>query len=158
VTSFLDELRGTRATVLANATKTLSVPGSGGRLGVRFRPPPDRDDLNDVVSAYKVSGALSAEQEKQLIIDCCDELLRRSETGEWEPADPGGGPLRFDAGDERWGPDVSTARECVAKLYNLDAQPLALAGQADVLVDWLQGIDAEVAARAEGKPDSDDAS
>jgi hypothetical protein len=36
-----------------------------------------------------------------------------------------GGPLRFDAGDERWGDDVKTARDCVAKLYNLATKPIA---------------------------------
>jgi hypothetical protein len=57
----------------------------------------------------------------------------------------------FDAGDERWGTDVKTARDCVAKLYNLDTQPLAAAGHADVLVDWLQGLDAAIQTRVEGE-------
>jgi hypothetical protein len=76
---------------------------------------------------------------------------RRNGSDELEPVDPEGGPLRFDAGDERWGTDVKTARDCVAKLYNLDTQPLAAAGHADVLVDWLQGLDAAIQTRVEGE-------
>jgi hypothetical protein len=62
-----------------------------------------------------------------------------------------GGPLRFDAGDDRWGKKVKTARDCVSELYHLKQQPLAHIGHADLLVDWLQGLDAEIAARAAGE-------
>jgi hypothetical protein len=146
--TFLDELRAVRDQVVKHATLEVPVP-PGGRHVVRFRPPQDRDKLTAVVAAYRTVGAMSADQERQLIVDCCDEILRRdADTGELVPAEEGG-PLRFDAGDERWGDDVKTARDCVAKLYNLDTQPLALAGIADALVDWLQGIDSEIAARIE---------
>lgn len=150
--SFLDELKAVRSQVVAQAEKTLEVPGSGGRQAVRFRPPTDldaRDRLTGVVAAYRVGGALSAAQEKQLLVDCCDAVLIRGDDGELQ--DPDGGPrLVFDASDERWGDDVNNAHDCVSKLYNLDVQPLAAAGQADVLIDWLQGLDAEIQARAEG--------
>lgn len=146
---FLTELRAVRENVLARATKTIAVPGSGGRLAVRFRPPEDRDRLTEIVAAYMVNGALSREQELQLLVDCCEQVLHLDGDGaELEGYDP---PLRFDGSDERWGQDVDSARECVAKLYNLDTQPLAVSGHADALVDWLQGVDAEVAARVEGK-------
>lgn len=161
--TFLEELRAVAEHVREHSTKVLDVPGAGGRLAVRFRPPPDREALTGLIAAYKMNGALSSDQERQLIIDCCDEILHRNGTGELSPVEPDGGPLRFDAGDERWGDDIKTARECVAKLYNLDKQPLAAAGHADVLVDWLQGIDADVAARVQDaarvqEPGKDDAS
>jgi hypothetical protein len=138
--SFLDELQAVREQVLKHSAKEIEVPPAGRHV-VRFRPPPDRDKLTPVL----------ADQQAQLLVDCCDEILRRNSDGELEPADPEGGPLRFDAGDERWGTDVKTARDCVAKLYNLDKQPLAAAGHADVLVDWLQGLDAAIQARVEGE-------
>jgi hypothetical protein len=148
--SFLDELQAVREQVLKHSAKEIEVPPAGRHV-VRFRPPPDRDKLTPVLAAYRIVGALDADQQAQLLVDCCDEILRRNSDGELEPADPEGGPLRFDAGDERWGTDVKTARDCVAKLYNLDKQPLAAAGHADVLVDWLQGLDAAIQARVEGE-------
>jgi hypothetical protein len=149
--SFVDELRAVRDQVLATSSKTIGIPGSQGKLAVRFRPPPPEDEdararLTQVVAAYMVNGALSREQELQLIVDCCDEILHRNAAGELEGYDP---PLRFDGSDERWTAD--TARDAVGELYNLDLQPLAAAGHADALVDWLQGVDAEAAARVEGK-------
>lgn len=155
--TFLDELRAVREQVLKQSTKELPVPPDG-RIVVRFRPPSDRDKLTPVVAAYKINGALTSDEERQLIVDCCDEILRRGEDGELVPVEPEGGPLRFDAGDDRWGSDVKTARDCVAKLYNLDKQPLAATGHADALVDWLQGVDAAIAARVEGESDGGAAS
>jgi hypothetical protein len=148
VSTFLDELRVVSSHIRQHSRRELDVPGSGGKIVVRFRPPADRDTLTPAVAAYKDQGALSSDQERQLLVDCCDEILRRTDTGDLEAFDDEG-PLRFDASDDRWGDDVTTARECVAKLYNLDQQPLAAAGHAEVLIDWLQGIDAEVAARVQ---------
>ncbi len=155
--SFLEELQQIAENVRQDATKTLPVQGAGGKYVVRFRPPPDRDVLTKAVAAYSTVGALSGEDEKQLIVDCCDEILRRNpETGEAEQVE--GGPLRFDPSDDRWGSGVKTARECVAKLYNLDVHPLALTGSVEALIDWLQGIDAEIRARVEGKSGSGETS
>lgn len=156
--TFLDELRVVRKVVEAQSSVVLDVPGSGGRQAVRFRPPPDRDKLTPVLTLYKAKGCLDPGEELQFLVDCCDEVLHRDEHGEMVPVDPDGGPLRFDGSDERWGDDVDTARDCVRKLYNLDLQPLAAAGAADRLFDWLQGIDAEIAARVEGKSETPAAS
>ena len=156
--SFLDELRAMGASIQAGATKTLDVPGSGGRFAVRYRPPTDRDALTPILGALAVSSALGEAEERQLLVDCCDEVLRRGEDGELGPADPDGGPLRFDAGDERWGPGVTTARDAVGKLFALDSQPLAAARHVGALIDWLQGNDAEIAARVEGKSESGESS
>lgn len=150
--SFLEELQAVRDQVLAHSVKELDVPPAG-RHTIRFRAPADGEKLTPVIAAYRAVGALTRDQEAQLVIDCCDEILRRNGDGELEPADPEGGPLRFDAGDERWGADVKTARDCVAKLYNLDVQPLATAGHAEVLVDWLQGLDAVIEAQLAGESD-----
>lgn len=152
--SFLDELRAVREHVLTQATKTLTVPGSRGALAVRFRPPEDRDKLTAIVAAYMVRGALNRDQELQLLVDCCEQVLHRNGSGELEELDP---PLRFDGSDERWGDTSMTARDTVAKLYNLDAQPLAATGHADALIDWLQGVDAEAAARVEGESEGGEA-
>ena len=150
--TFLDELRAEAAEVTKNATLELPVPAS--QFIVRFKPP-DREKLTGIVAVYRVGGALSSDQERQLIVDCCDEIMRRNEkTDELEPADPEGGKLTFDGGDERWGKDVKTAREAVAKLYKLDQRPLAAAGVADALIDWLQGLNDEAVRRAEGKSGS----
>jgi hypothetical protein len=156
--SFLDELEQIGAQLRSRAVKELDVPGSAGKLVVRFRPPTDEDALTPVVAAYKVQGALPSDLAKQLIVDCCDEILRRTPAGTLEPRDPAGGPLRFDAGDDRWGKKVKTARDCVSELYHLKQQPLAHIGHADLLVDWLQGLDAEIAARAAGESDGGAAS
>lgn len=153
--TFLDELNAVREQVLEQAEKTLPVPGSAGKMAVKFRAPSDadaRDRLTGVVAAYRVGGALSSTQEKQLIVDCCDEILVRNGDGELHRPD-GDGPLRFDASDERWGETVTTAHECVVRLYNLDTQPLAAAGVADNLIDWLQGLDVDVRRRVEGESD-----
>lgn len=148
--SFLDELRETRQHVLKHSRKELAIPGTADRIVVRFRPPADEAMLRDIVTAYRTNEPLSVEQVEQLIVDCCDEILRKNpDTGKHE-GDPDG-PLRFDGGDERWGDNVSTARDCVHALYNLDITPLAADGHALALIPWLQGLDAEVAARVEGK-------
>lgn len=156
--SFLDELEAITAEVRDTAEKVLPVPFSGGKLGVRFRVPSDPEVITPVIAAYRMHAALTSEQAKQFLIDCCDEIVKRNGDGEWVPRDPDGGPLRFDAGDERWGPDVKTARDCVAKLYNLATKPIAHQGHAEILLDWLQGIDAEVAARVEGESPGGDSS
>jgi hypothetical protein len=151
VSTLLEELGAIREKVVAQATKTIDVPGSGGTLAVKFVPPVGddaRDRLTGVVAVYRSGGALSADQELQLLVDCCDEVLHRNGSGKLEPYEDGN-PLQFDASDERWGTDVTTARDCVRKLFNLDVQPLAAAGIADALIDWLQGLDAELSARAE---------
>lgn len=159
--TLLDDLAAVRRRIEATATQLLDVPGSGGLITVRYRPPDDgRDKLGAVIARYRVGGALSADQEAQLLVDCCDEILRRPRPGaEPEPYSTNGeGPLRFNAGDERWGKGVKSARECVAKLFCLDQQPLAAAGHVDTLIDWLQGLDAEIAARAEGESETAEAS
>lgn len=149
--SFLDELREEAKAVEANAT--LVLPVNGSRFLVRFRPPSTAEALIAPIAALRVVGALSPEQVQQLIVDCCDEILRRDEHGALVPVDPEGGPLRFDGGDERWGSDVKTARDAVAKFYKLDKRPLGATGVADALIDWLQGIHDEAARRVEGESD-----
>lgn len=150
--SVLDILRVEREIVLQHASKTIIVPPSG-RLAVRLQPPTDRSRLTAIVAEYLAIGALSEDAQCQLLVDCCDTVLERDPaTG--AVTEPGGGPQRFDASDERWGEDVETARDCVRKLYQLDEQPIALAGQIVEVVDWLQGIDAAIAARVEGKSGS----
>lgn len=144
--SFVDELKAIREHVLAHATKTVAVPGSQGKLAVRFKPPDDRDRLTAVVAAFATRGALSREEELQLLVDCADQVLMRNGTGELEELDP---PLFFDGSDDRWQAD--TAREAVAELFNLDAQPLAAAGTAESVLDWLQGVENDAARRVEGE-------
>lgn len=148
--SFIAELEAERDLVLRSETKEIGVPPSG-KFVVRFRVPSDSDKLTAYIAAYRAAGALTPEQQQQLIIDCHDEILRRTPSGELQPVDDNG-PLRFDGSDERWGGnEKTTARDCVRKLYNLDKQPLVLAGTTDALMDWLQGVDAAVMARVEGK-------
>lgn len=150
MTSFIEELEAERQIVLDNSTKEIPVPPTGKRV-VRFKVPADTDKLTGYIAAYRAAGALTPEQQQQLVIDCHDEILRRLPNGELAQIDDGQ-PLRFDGSDERWGgDDKTTARDCVRKLYNLDNQPLVLAGITDALIDWLQGIDAAVMARVEGK-------
>lgn len=156
--SFIADLAAIREKISGDARQELPVPGTGEKIVVRFRPPPAadpeaRERLTAVVAAYRMQGALSAEQELQLLIDCCDEVLHRNGDGQLHQPDDAG-PLRFDASDDRWGDDVETARDCVRKLYSLDVQPLAASGTADNLVDWLQGLHREVLARVEGKSES----
>lgn len=155
--TFLEELRAEAELLARNSTLDLPVPAS--RYVVRFRPPTDRDRLTGVVAAYRVGSALTADQERALIVDCCDEILRRNpDTGELEQPDPDGGPLRFDSGDARWGEKVKTARDCVAELYKLRQRPLAAAGVADAIIDWLQGLDDTALARVEGESDGGESS
>lgn len=157
MTSFLEELRAAHDRVMSSATKVLPVPERGlppsrWPRAVRFRAPSNRDKIAPIIATYREGAAPSTEQVLQLIIDCHDEVLRRDANGGWAPADPDGGPLRFDASDERWGlGDSGTARQAVAALYHLDAQPLALDGTVETLVDWLQGMDIEALLRVEGE-------
>lgn len=146
--SLLDELREDADQARAQNRKVLAIPGS--RFAVRYQPPP-RDKLTAFISAYRAN-SIDSDDELQFLVDCCDEILRRDGDGGGEPADPDGGAWTFDGSDERWGDDVNTARECVAKLYRLDQQPLAAANHVEALVVWLAGVEAEAARRVEGKP------
>lgn len=154
--SFADILNATRARVQASSHKTIPVPGTGGKIGVRFKPPARdrRAALGQINENYRVNAPSSNDLQCQFLVDACDEVVRLDENGgehHWEAGDP----LIFDASDPRWAdlatgtPD--TARECVRGLYNLDLLPSALDGICDMLTDWLHGVDAEVAARVEGK-------
>jgi hypothetical protein len=153
--SFLDELRAIRKVAMAHEHRDIGVHGSQDLL-VRCYPPTDPDVLMEYVGTFKVNGTLTIDQQRQLLIDCRAEVMR-SIDGKIVPAHDEGGPLRFDAGDERWGDDVKTARDCVSKLFNLDVHPLALAGQCDQIIDWMQGIDTAIASRVEGKSESAEA-
>lgn len=161
--TFLDELREEAEHVRANSSIVLPIPAS--RFVVRFRPPEGddaRDRLTGVVAVYRQGGALSREQELQLLIDCQGEVLRANPDLPNPTVDPlpvdDGEPLLFDGGDDRWGDGVKTARDAVAELYKLTDRPLAAAGTADALIDWLQGLDDEALGRAEGKSGSTRAS
>lgn len=162
--NFLDDLRAMAQAVRDQSTKELTVAGSGGHIAVRYRPPA-REKLDAVLAAFNFGQPLTGDDEMQLLVDCCDAILSADpDTGQTTPYDDEG-PLRFDASDPRWqevapvlaeihGVPVKvpeTARECVAVLFCLDAQPLAASRHATSLVTWLQGIDAEIAARVEGK-------
>lgn len=148
MTSLLDELREEAEQARKRAVKVLAVPGS--RFGVRFRPPP-REKLTQFLAAYRAN-AIEPADELQLIVDCCDEIVRRDDDDidQSQPADPDGGPWRFDASDERWGDGVHNAHDCVGKLYQLDAQPFAVSGHVETLALWLQGVENEMTRRAEG--------
>jgi hypothetical protein len=150
--SFIDDLRDVQAQVRKDVPPlVIEVPGTGGKFAVRFRALTDRDKLTRIVAVYRIGGALSRDDELQLLVDCCDEIVKPGEiTGTWAPvAEEGESPLRFDASDERWGDGVKTARDCVRRLYNLTEYPLAAAGTADALIDWMQGTEAEVMVRVE---------
>lgn len=141
MTSFLDELRDEAEEARRHAEKVIAVPGSA--FAVRFRPPA-REKL-DVILAGVRANALTEDEEVQFIIDCHDEILRRN-GGASEPVDPDGGPLRFDGSDPRWDlGDHGTARQAVARLYHLDVHPLAVSGHVELLLPWLQGVEAEIA-------------
>lgn len=155
--SFLDDLRAISAQVEQDSTITIAVPPSF-RVAVRFRSPEGgRDTLSPYIAKYRLGEALDAEDEMQLIVECCDEILRCDpETGATSPYSEGR-PLRFDAGDERWGPDDArpkSARGCVAKLYSLDEVPGAAAGTADRLMSWLMGLREQASQRVEGKSEA----
>jgi hypothetical protein len=146
VTSFLDELRDEAEEARRHAEKVIAVPGS--RFAVRFKPP-HREKL-DVILAGVRANALTEDEEVQFIIDCHDEVVRRNGGGDPEPVDPEGGPLRFDGSDPRWGlEDNGTARQAVVKLYQLDVHPLAVSGHVELLLPWLQGVEAEIARTVE---------
>lgn len=170
MSSLIDDLRAMAQAIHDNSTTELTVLGAGGRLAVRYRPPA-REKLDDVLSAYMFGRAMSADEEVQLLVDCCDTVLRADPaTGETKPYDDQGA-LRFDDSDPRWAqmaevfseiterklPAPKSARDCVRLLFRLDAQPMAAAGHAQTLVPWLQGIRAEIAARVEGKSPADGA-
>lgn len=163
--SLLEDLRAMAQAVEAAAEPLeLTILGSGGRLAVGYLPP-IRDKLDAVLSAYSFGRALSADEEMQLLVDCCDSVLRADpDTGETSPYDDEG-PLRFDDSDPRWAAMVEvinevskrrlrtprSARECVQVLFRLDLQPLAASSHAQTIIPWLQGIRAESMARVEGK-------
>ncbi len=151
--SFLEELRA-EDEELRRRTKPLllDVPGRGGKFAIRYRAPEDRDGLAPVLARLAVGGALTGDQELQMIVECCDEVLVRATRG-GEPEQPDGGPLRFDAGDERWG-DTKTARACVAWLFKTEQFPLGPARHVGAIIDYLQGVDDEVAVGLEGKSDA----
>lgn len=148
--SFLDDLREAEEETLNNARLTIEVPRS--RMVVRFRPHPGgRRALTPYIAIYKNREALSPEDEVQLIVDCCEEILRRDNDGQIVSYEPD--PLTFNAGDERWteaDDPPKTARECVRRLYRLDEQPGAAAGTADALMGWLQGLIDGTPGRVEG--------
>lgn len=162
MTSLLDELREEYAAELREATKVIAVPRrtlppSRWTKGIRCRPPAEPERLAPVMAAARSMGGPTSDQALQLIIDCCDEVVANrgtSEAEDWQPIDPDGGALRFDGGDSRWkdlfGSDVENARQCVAKLLCLEAQPGVHFNIADILIDWLQGIDLQAMARVEG--------
>jgi hypothetical protein len=155
--SLLQELEAERDAVRRAEVKDAPVQPRN-QIVVRFRPPADPDALTPMLASYRATGVLPLEQQKQLVYLCHEEIGRGvTDAGDLIPFDTAG-PLRFDGSDERWGPDVQSAHDCVAKLYNLDMQPAALAGLCDALIDWLQGVDAAVLARAEGKSASGDLS
>jgi hypothetical protein len=148
--SLLDDLRALEERLLKVSVKELAIPGSGGRIAVRYTMPEDRDKLQPVMRAFGTGEPLSPEEELQLLIDCNAEVRRGDPgTGETEPYDDDG-PLHFDASDPRWGDDVTTARQCVEKLFKLKLQPLAISRHVSSIVPWLQGVDAEILARVEG--------
>ncbi|MEJ7824912.1 MAG: hypothetical protein WKF48_05760 [Solirubrobacteraceae bacterium] len=154
MSSFLEELRAADED-LRHRTKplVLDVPGRGGKYAIRYRPPEDRDVLTPVLARISNGGALDESEELQLIVDCCDEVLVRENPPRGEAVQPEGGPLRFDAGDERWG-DTKTARGCVSWLFAANQFPLSPARHVGSLIDWLQGLQAESAARLEGKSEA----
>jgi hypothetical protein len=155
--SFIEEIRSIRQRALESSSKVLDVPGYGGRIAIRYIPT-GRETLGDVLAASQRGEALSKDDELQLLVDCCDEILKREGDPDDEPVpyDDSGTPLAFNAGDERWlelvGTQPRTARECVELLFMLDQQPLATARHAGSLVDWMNGLERELAARVEGKP------
>jgi hypothetical protein len=118
---------------------------------VRFRPPADEDALTPVVAAYKVAGRAAADLAKQLIVDCCDEILRRAP----RRASSSRATPKAAAALRRRRRPVGQERQDRARLRRRavppQQQPLAHIGHADLLVDWLQGLDAEIAARAAGE-------
>lgn len=150
--SFLDDLRDLDRHVRAHATKSLVVTGSGGHIAVRYRPP-DRSQLGALITAFNTGEALTKDEELQLIVDCCDEIVQH-DPGTGIETSYDDGPLCFDASDPRWGDGVKTARDCVARLFKIDLQPLAAAGHIGTLVPWLNGLEAEASARVEGKSEA----
>ena len=146
--NLLDELREDAEQARRQAEKVLAIPGS--RFAVRFTPP-RRDRLDPFLAAYR-TGQLTETDEVQFIVDCHDEILRRDGQGGGEPADPDGGPWRFDASDLRWDlGEHGNAHQCVKRLYRHEDQPLVVSNHVEALVLWLGGLDAENARRAEGK-------
>lgn len=145
--TLLDELREDAEQARKTAEKVLAIPGS--RFAVRFVPPP-REKLDTFLANYR-NGALSENDELQMIVDCHDEILRRDGDGGGAPADPENGPWKFDGSDERWGADVDNAHQAVMKLYRHATQPFVVSNHVEALVLWLGGLDAEAGRRAVGK-------
>jgi hypothetical protein len=145
VPSLIDDLRAIDERARADAHKDLPVPGSAGRIVVRYRAARElRDKLSDVIAAYRAGSALTAAQEQQMLIDCHEQIMRRPVLDGPPESYDGDEPLRFDAGDDRWPDNPETARECVARLFHLDEHPLAAAGHVETIIDWLQGLDTDI--------------
>lgn len=161
--SFISELEAVEADVVANSWRLLYVPDRGLKLAVRYKAPDDLDDplLARIVGLASTNQglSLSRDEQLQLLVICCDEILTRDTTqADLTPvAGPDGdgelGPLRFDAGDPRWEGKCKTARDCVSRLYRLDLKPLAAAGHALAVIDFLQGVAgvADQVVQTEGK-------
>jgi hypothetical protein len=155
---FLAEIRALRERIRReHASLDLAVPGTAGRVVVRYEPPP-RERLNGIASAIAFGQDPGESVELDLIINACQQILvRPAPNAEPQPIDPDGGPVRFDAGDERlarafgFGDDVATARDAVRRVFMTDEQPFATAGHFFRLIEWLQGVDAEADARVEGE-------
>lgn len=143
MSDFLSELRAEEAAARKRAYKVLFIPGS--QFGVRFVPP-SREKLNTFLTAWRAND-IDAATEKQFLIDCADQVVRRNGTDDGEPVDADE-PLRFDASDPRWGlPDSGNAHQCVAKLYKLDVHPTAASGHMQSLMPWLAGLEDELELR-----------
>ena len=152
--SFLEELRAISKVAKAHEHKDIVVPGVAGRWWCGASRRTTRTPSRGTWARTRSTGTLSFDQQRQLLIDCRAEVMRRGEDGQVVQADPEGGPLRFDAGDERWGGDVKTARDCVSKLFSLDMLPLALAGELRPAHRLVAGHRPAIAARVEGKSGS----
>lgn len=172
MSSLIDDLRAMAQAIEDNESLELNVPGAGGLFAVRYRPPA-RDKVDAVLTAVALGRALSADEEVQLLVDCCDSVVRADPaSGETRPYDEGGN-LRFDDSDPRWA-DIAevftlvaaekakpgetprtfkapeSARDCVRLLFRLDIQPIAAFGHTQTIVPWLQGMRAEITARVQG--------
>lgn len=144
MSGFLDELRAEEAEARKRDRKTLFIPGS--KFGVRFRPPESREKISPFLAAWRAND-LDTATVQQFLIDCHEQVVRRNGSDDGEPVDPDS-PLRFDASHPLWEmPESANAHQCVAKLYKLDVHPAAMDGHVQVLVPWLQGLEAEMEMR-----------
>lgn len=151
------QLRAARDQARGEATLDLAIPGYGGRLIARYQAP-ERDRLGPVITAVASGSEISQGDELDLLIAACTGLFVSDgqDASTPRPLDPEGGPVRFDGGDERLsrllGFDaVRTARDAARKTFMTDRYPLAPSGHCYRLIGWLQGLDAEIALRAEGE-------